>query len=68
LRQVADRSAANELDRTGGRFSLPGNELQQGRLAGAIGADEPDLFTRWDRERDVVQDANAVDIKCDCIY
>src|SRR5690606_3180603 len=48
LRQVADLAAA--IDPPAGRLALPREDLRQGRLAGAVAADEPDLVTLVDAE------------------
>ena len=37
-------------DRAGGRLALPGEGLDQGRLAGAVGADEDDVLAAFDFE------------------
>ena len=37
-------------------FFQPDQDAEEGRLAGAIGPDQPDFFARVDREGDIVQD------------
>ena len=37
-------------DAAGGRLALPGEGLDQGRLAGAVGADEDDVLAALDFE------------------
>src|SRR6185437_7622816 len=45
-----------QFDLTGVGVFAPGEDLQQRRLAGAVGADQADLFARPDLERHAVED------------
>ena len=42
-------------DAAGGRPEDPRHQLQQGRLAGAVAADQPERLPRRDLERDIVE-------------
>ena len=53
LEQRADPSA--DGDAALGRLDDPGDQPQQGRLAGAVAADEADRLARLDAERDVLE-------------
>ncbi|GAA1824497.1 hypothetical protein GCM10009714_02800 [Microlunatus capsulatus] len=53
LRQVAHLAAV--AHRAGGRGRLPGEDLGQRRLAGAVAPDEADLVARGDLEADSLQ-------------
>ena len=54
LREVADLAARDDL--AGGGKGLPGQDLGEGGLAGAVATDEPDLVTGGDTERDVLHE------------
>ena len=47
--------AAEELDRSGGRPAQPGEQLQQGGLPGAVGAEQPEQLPGRDVQRDAVE-------------
>ena len=50
LGEVADLDVVAGADAAGGRLALPGEGLDQGRLAGAVGADEDDVLAALDFE------------------
>ena len=50
LGEVADLDVVAGADRAGGRLALPGEGLDQGRLAGAVGADEDDVLAAFEFE------------------
>jgi hypothetical protein len=47
--------AAFHVDAAGGRLGGPGDQLEQGALAGAVDADQADRLARGDAEADVLQ-------------
>ena len=55
LAVVVDRIVAEDVDRSRGRLREPGRAVDQGRLAGAVGAQEPEELPRLDLERDATQ-------------
>ena len=55
LAVVVDRVVAEDLDRSRGRLREPGRAVDQGRLAGAVGAQQPEELPRLDLERDAAQ-------------
>ena len=56
LRQVADADALGRPGLADEVLELAGHDLEQGRLAGAVEADDADLGAREERQRDVLQD------------
>ena len=54
LREVADLAGRDDL--AGGRESLPGEDLGEGGLAGAVATDESDLVPGGDTERHVLHE------------
>ena len=65
LRQVADVVAARDLARRG--LGLAREGLGQGRLAGAVAADEADPVARGDLERRLVQQDAGADAQLDAV-
>ena len=55
LRQVADREPGRETGLAREAVVESGHDLQQARLAGAVGADHADLGARVERQRDVLE-------------
>ncbi len=56
LRQIADADALCRPGLADIVLELPGHDLEQRRLAGAVQADDADLGAREERQRDVLQD------------
>ena len=56
LREVADRQAPAHAEGAAVRRLDAGEDLRERRLAGAVGADEPDLLAAREREGRVVED------------
>ena len=61
LRQVADARAAGAGQLALVGLALAGEDAQERRLAGAVGADEPDALARLDGEADLVEDELAAE-------
>ena len=55
LAVVVDRVVAEDLDRARGRLREPGRAVDQGRLAGAVRAEQAEELARLDLERDAAQ-------------
>ena len=56
LLEQADGAAGRQLRLAAVVVVAPGHDLQQGRLAGAVVAEDADLRAREERQRDVVED------------
>ena len=52
---VGDRVVAEDLDRARGHLRQTGRAVDQGRLAGAVGAEQAEQLARLDLERDPLQ-------------
>ena len=55
LGEVAGGEPGREASRAAEAVVEAGHDLEQARLAGAVGADDPDLGARVERDRDVLQ-------------
>ena len=52
-----------QLDGAGGGSKEPGEQVEERRLAGAVGPDESDQLARADIERDIGDDSGAADVE-----
>ncbi len=57
---VADLDRRAALDLTAGGRQPPGDQIQQGRLAGAVGPDDADAVARLERDVDASEHRRAV--------
>ena len=65
LLQPGDAAAAFEADLAVVGLDFAGQQLEQGRLAGAVAADQGDALARFDRQIDVFEQERAADAEVD---
>ena len=68
LTEVADLNALGPGDRAQVRLELTGDQAEEGRLARAVGTNQPDRFTRVKLQRDVAQHDLRAELLGDTLY
>ena len=56
LRQIGDACVFGDMHLTGGRQVAPGQDINQGGLAAAVGPDQSDARASWNLQADLAED------------